>query len=160
MNKEVKKRSLTSAIEVPFVEGAVVEEIEVSKLDKFGRASATGRRKRASARIWLSTGDSMVVNDKDFAAYFPQESLRKYILEPLSLVGMHKAKIFSTVCGGGLVGQAGAIRHGISRALVNFDPTFRNVLRAGDYLTRDSRKKERKTPGFRTARKPQQFSKR
>jgi len=160
MIKEVRKNTLTSAIEVPFVEGVVEDVVETSKVDSQGRASATGRRKRASARVWVSTGDSFSVNGKDFSAYFPQESVRKYIMEPLAVVGMQKAKIFSTVCGGGLVGQAGAVRHGIARALINFDPTFRAVLRAGDYLTRDSRKKERKTPGFRTARKPQQFSKR
>lgn len=160
MMKEVRKNSLTSAIEVPFVEGTVEDVVEISKVDAQGRASATGRRKRASARVWVATGDSFSVNGKDFSTYFPHESLRKYIMEPLAVVGMQKAKIFSTVCGGGLVGQAGAVRHGIARALVNFDPTFRAVLRAGDFLTRDSRKKERKTPGFRTARKPQQFSKR
>ena len=160
-SKETKHKGLTSAIEVMFVEDSQQEEvIETSKIDDQGRASATGRRKRASARVWLSTGDSFSVNGKDLMQYFPQESLRKYILEPLAVVGLDKAKIYSTVVGGGHVGQAGALRHGISRALVNFDPTFRAVLRAGDYLTRDSRKKERKTPGFRTARKPQQFSKR
>lgn len=157
---EVKKKTLTSAIEVPFVEDAVVEEVETSKLDSKGRALATGRRKRASARVWLSTGDSVTVNGREFDNYFPHYSLRKFILEPLEAVGMESAKIYSTVAGGGAVGQAGAIRHGIARALVNFDPSFHTVLRAGDYLTRDSRKKERKTPGFRTARKPQQFSKR
>lgn len=160
IEEEKKVRSLTSSIEVPFVEEAVVEEVETSKLDQFGRASATGRRKRASARIWISTGESFTVNGKPFEEYFPTESLRKYILEPLAVVGIDKMKVFSTVCGGGLVGQAGALRHGISMALINFDPTFRPALRAGNYVTRDNRKKERKTPGFRTARKPQQFSKR
>ncbi len=160
LTKETKNKGLTSAIEVPFVEDSVEDVVETSKLDAQGRASATGRRKRASARVWVSTGDSFTVNGREFDQYFPQESLRKYILEPLEVVGLSKAKIYSTVVGGGLVGQAGAIRHGISRALVNLDPTFRAVLRVGDYLTRDSRKKERKTPGFRTARKPQQFSKR
>jgi small subunit ribosomal protein S9 len=159
--KENKKRSLTSSIEVPFVEDAIKEEaIETTKLDSKGRASATGRRKRASARIWLSIGDSFTINHTDCNVYFPQSALRKYIFEPLEAVGLSSAKIFSTVCGGGKVGQAGALRHGISRALVNFDPSFKSILSSGGFLMRDSRKKERKTPGFRTARKPQQFSKR
>lgn len=142
--KEIKRSNLTSAIEVPFVEDSVVEEVETSQLDSKGRARATGRRKRASARIWVSTGDSFTVNGKLLEDYFPHFSLQKYVKEPLEAVGMYKAKVFSTVCGGGMVGQAGAVRHGIANALIKFDPTFRSILRAGDYLTRDSRKKERK----------------
>jgi len=151
-------RSLNSSIEVPIVEDAVEEEVQTSKLDEFGRARATGRRKRSSARVWIATGDSVTVNGRKFEEYFPQDSLRRFILEPLAVVGMDKMKIITTVKGGGLVGQAGAIRHGISLALVNFDPTFRPALRTGNYVTRDNRKKERKTPGFRTARKPQQWN--
>lgn len=163
--KESRNRILNTSIEVPFVEDAISEEVVrdnvvLPKLDALGRARATGRRKRASARVWLSFGDSFMVNGRPLEALFPQLSLQKHILEPLEVVGMCKAKIFSSVCGGGAMGQAGALRHGISRALVEYDPTFRSILRAGDFLTRDNRKKERKTPGFRTARKPQQFSKR
>ena len=165
MEQEAEVRSLTSLIDVPFVDEAIEAEdsfspVATSKLDAQGRARATGRRKRASARIWISTGDSMTVNGKKFEEYFPQESLRRMIMEPAIAVGMTKLKVFCTVVGGGSVGQAGALRHGLALALINFDPTFRPVLRANDYVTRDKRKKERKTPGFRTARKPQQFSKR
>lgn len=158
--KETKKRSLTSSIEVPFVADAVEEVVETSNLDEKGRARSTGRRKRASARVWVSVGDSFVVNSTDLNVYFPQLALRQYVFEPLVAVGLSKVKVFSTVCGGGKVGQAGALRHGIARALVNLDPTFKTILSSGGFLMRDSRKKERKTPGFRTARKPQQFSKR
>jgi len=80
------------------------------------------------------------------------------ILEPLAAVGMGKMKILSSVKGGGQVGQAGALRHGLALALINFDPTFRPPLRADNYVTRDNRKKERKTPGFRSARVPQQWN--
>lgn len=161
MEKDVKRRELTSAIEVPIVEEAVVvDEVEHSRLDEKGRAAATGRRKTSSARVWISSGDTMTVNGKDLNKYFPTDSLQRYVFEPVAAVGLDKIKVYATVCGGGLVGQAGALRHGIARALVNLDPTFRVILRAGDYLTRDSRKKEREKPGFRTSRKSQQFSKR
>ena len=157
---EDNKNTLDNTIEVPFVEGAVIEEHDKSTLDSKGRAYATGRRKRSSARVWLKPGNDIKIGKKTFAEYFPCESLRFIALEPLKAAGMETAQIYATIEGGGSVGQAGALRHGIARALIHLDPSLHSLMRSSGYLTRDSRKKERKTPGFRTARKPQQFSKR
>lgn len=159
-----KNRSLTSSIMVPMVEEAIIPEEFVEerapKLDAHGRARATGRRKEAAARVWIGSGAGVEINEKKFEEYFADQALRTHVLEPIVASGIESLKIFATVKGGGLVGQAGAIRHGIARALNDFDPSLRPILKSAGFLTRDSRKKERKTPGFRTARKPQQFSKR
>lgn len=157
---EINKNRLDSLIEVPFVEGAVIEENDKNLLDSLGRAYATGRRKTASARVWIKNGNSIKIGKKTIEEYFTCSSLQSIALEPLKVAGMETAEIFATIEGGGLFGQAQALRHGIARALVILDPNLHEIMRSNGYLTRDSRKVERKKYGYRTARKPQQFSKR
>ncbi|RMG03612.1 MAG: 30S ribosomal protein S9 [Nitrospirae bacterium] len=126
------------------------------------RYQATGRRKTSVARVILKPGTgSIVVNKKSIDQYFPRESLRMIIRQPLELVGMHnKLDVAANVKGGGLSGQAGAIRHGIARALTEVDADFRPKLKKEGLLTRDPRMKERKKYGLAGARKRFQFSKR
>ena len=132
------------------------------KVDAKGRAYATGKRKNAVARVWLVRGHGRVtVNDRDIETYFARPTLRMIIQQPLTAAS--RANEFDVVCtvtGGGLSGQAGAVRHGISRALINFEPELRPVLKKGGYLTRDPRVVERKKYGRAKARKSFQFSKR
>lgn len=132
------------------------------KIDDFGRAYATGRRKDASARVWIKAGTGkIVVNKKDVTKYFSRPVLRMIVNQPFGATNnKDKFDVFCTVAGGGLSGQAGAVRHGISRALDNFDPTLHPILRKGGFLTRDSRTVERKKYGKKKARKSFQFSKR
>ena len=123
----------------------------------------TGRRKCASARVVLAEGTGVItVNGKKFEDYFNTEALRGYIMQPLAVTGFTgKVNVTATVSGGGKAGQAGAVRHGISRALVKFDEeSCKSVLKASGMLTRDSREKERKKPGQPGARRRFQFSKR
>ena len=123
----------------------------------------TGRRKCASARVVLAEGSGVItVNGKKFEEYFNTEALRGYIMQPLAVTGFTgKVNVTATVSGGGKVGQAGAVRHGISRALVKFDEeSCKSVLKDSGMLTRDSRVKERKKPGQPGARRRFQFSKR
>ena len=124
--------------------------------------SARGRRKEAVARVTLSAGTGeWKINRKAFTEYFPSEALRNYIEQPLMLTNMQeKYNISATVSGGGISGQAGAVRHGIARALASADQTLRGVLKNSGCLTRDARMKERKKPGQPGARKRFQFSKR
>ncbi len=124
--------------------------------------TATGRRKTAVARVRIRPGVGKVfVNGKEFTQYFPDEALRAYIEQPLGFIdGKEKFDIQARLDGGGLSGQAGAFRHGISRALVEVNPEYREVLKAQGCLTRDGRMKERKKPGQPGARKRFQFSKR
>ncbi len=132
------------------------------KVDAKGRAYATGKRKNAVARVWLVRGHGRVtVNDRDIEAYFARPTLRMIIQQPLTAASRSKEfDVVCTVTGGGLSGQAGAVRHGISRALINFEPELRPVLKKGGYLTRDPRVVERKKYGRAKARKSFQFSKR
>jgi small subunit ribosomal protein S9 len=132
------------------------------KLDKHGRAYATGRRKDSVARIWIKPGKGkIVVNDSPFEEYFGRPTLRMILNQPFVAAGRTSSyDVMCTVKGGGLSGQAGAIRFGISRALVNFEPELRKVLKVGGFLTRDSREVERKKYGRRKARRSFQFSKR
>ena len=123
----------------------------------------TGRRKCASARVVLAEGTGVItVNGKKFEEYFNTEALRGYIVQPLAVTGFTgKVNVTATVSGGGKAGQAGAVRHGISRALVKFDEeSCKSVLKDSGMLTRDSREKERKKPGQPGARRRFQFSKR
>jgi small subunit ribosomal protein S9 len=122
----------------------------------------TGRRKTATARVKILKGSGkIIVNGEAMEAYFPLESLRAYINQPLQVAGLEgQFDISVNVRGGGKVGQAGAVRHGISRALVEFDSNVRSVLKHSGMLTRDARKKERNKPGQPGARKRFQFSKR
>lgn len=123
---------------------------------------ATGRRKCASASVRLCPGTGkVVVNGMEAADYFPTETVAGYVYQPLKTSGMNgKVDIFATIKGGGPMGQAGAMRHGISRALTKLDETLRPALKAAGMMTRDSRVKERKKSGQPGARKRFQFSKR
>jgi len=122
----------------------------------------TGRRKTAVARVYLRPGvGKIIVNHRDFDEYFPSRVLKMVIKQPLLLTETQdKFDILVNVRGGGLTGQAGAIRHGISRALLEYNGEFRPKLKAGGFLTRDARRVERKKPGQPKARKRFQFSKR
>ena len=144
------------------VEEVAGEEVKKPKLDKQGRAYGTGRRKDAIARVWVKRGSGKVeVNGKKLEQYFARPVLRMVINQPfVSLNEVNKFDVVVTVVGGGLSGQAGAVRHGIARALDCYDPTFRKALRQGGYLTRDSRVVERKKYGRAKARRSFQFSKR
>jgi small subunit ribosomal protein S9 len=132
------------------------------KIDAKGRAYATGRRKNAIARVWIKRGKGKItVNGKPIEAYFARPVLRMLVSQPLNAVArLSEMDVDCTVCGGGLSGQAGAVRHGISRALTNFEPALRAVLKKGAFLTRDSRVVERKKYGRAKARARFQFSKR
>lgn len=134
----------------------------VQKLDKLGRAYATGKRKDAVARVWIKPGKGMItVNEKDFTKYFARPVLQMLLKQPLSAANRAtQYDIRVTVAGGGLSGQAGAVRHGISKALTYFEPDLRGVLKKGGFLTRDSRTVERKKYGRMKARRSFQFSKR
>ena len=136
--------------------------VHVQKLDKQGRAYATGKRKNAVARVWIKPGAGrMTVNGKDFAAYFARPVLQMLLKQPFGVASRADAyDVMATVAGGGLSGQAGAVRHGISKALTYFEPELRGVLKKGGFLTRDSRIVERKKYGRMKARRSFQFSKR
>ena len=132
------------------------------KIDKQGRAYATGKRKNAVARVWIKPGAGrMTVNGRDVAVYFARPVLRMLLSQPFQVCNrLNQYDVFCSVVGGGLSGQAGAVRHGISRALTHFEPTLRPVLKKGGFLTRDSRVVERKKYGKAKARRSFQFSKR
>ncbi len=136
--------------------------VHVQKLDKSGRAYATGKRKDAIARVWVKPGSGkIVVNDKEFAAYFARPVLQMILKQPILAANRDgQYDIIATVTGGGLSGQAGAVRHGISKALTYYEPGLRSVLKKGGFLTRDSRTVERKKYGKAKARRSFQFSKR
>jgi len=125
-------------------------------------AAGTGRRKTAVARVRLIAGaGKWMVNDVEIEKYIPSEALRTYLRQPLALTGLDgKFDVLVSANGGGISGQSGAIRHGLSRALVASDANLREVLKKAGCLTRDSRMKERKKPGQPGARKRFQFSKR
>jgi small subunit ribosomal protein S9 len=134
----------------------------VQKLDKQGRAYATGKRKNAVARVWLKPGGGVVtVNERPVETFFARPVLRMLIQQPLIAANRQSQyDVTCTVSGGGLSGQAGAVRHGISKALTNFEPDLRPVLKRGGFLTRDPRVVERKKYGKAKARRSFQFSKR
>ena len=136
--------------------------VHVQKLDKFGRAYATGKRKNAVARVWIKPGKGKItVNTKDFTAYFARPVLQMLLKQPLIAASRaDQYDVIVTVAGGGLSGQAGAVRHGISKALTYFEPDLRKVLKPGGFLTRDSRIVESKKYGRMKARRSFQFSKR
>ena len=134
----------------------------VKKVDKFGRAYATGKRKDAVARVWIKPGAGKVtVNTREVEVYFARPVLRMMIQQPLVAAARSgQYDVICTVNGGGLSGQAGAVRHGISKALTYFEPDLRGLLKKCGFLTRDSRVVERKKYGRAKARKSFQFSKR
>ncbi len=145
--------------------GAVVAEESAPaepKIDEHGRSYATGKRKNAVARVWIKRGNGKItVNGRDQETYFARPVLRMLLQQPLEAAErVDEFDIIATVTGGGLSGQAGAVRHGISKALQLFEPGLRPVLKAGGFLTRDSRVVERKKYGRAKARRSFQFSKR
>ena len=136
--------------------------VHVQKLDKSGRAYATGKRKDAIARVWVKPGSGKItINGKEYDKYFARPVLQMILNQPLVAAGrVDQYDIVATVAGGGLSGQAGAVRHGISKALTYYEPTLRGVLKKGGFLTRDSRVVERKKYGRAKALRSFQFSKR
>lgn len=132
------------------------------KIDAFGRAYATGKRKDAVARVWIKPGNGRItINGRDQERYFARPVLRMMLQQPFE-VSERKDQfdVIATVRGGGLSGQAGAVRHGISKALCFYEPGLRRALKPHGFLTRDSRVVERKKYGFKKARRSFQFSKR
>ncbi|AXT28485.1 30S ribosomal protein S9 [Ruegeria sp. AD91A] len=142
----------------------VAEEVIVREpvRDELGRSYATGKRKDAVARVWIKPGSGKVtVNGKDQDKYFARPVLQLILRQPFQVAGVEgEFDVVATVKGGGLTGQAGAVKHGISKALQLYDPNLRGALKAAGFLTRDSRVVERKKFGKRKARRSFQFSKR
>ncbi|MGN6552043.1 MAG: 30S ribosomal protein S9 [Pararhizobium sp.] len=136
--------------------------VHIKKVDQHGRAYATGKRKDAVARVWLKPGSGrIVVNEKPMNEYFARPVLQMVLQQPIIAAARDgQFDIMATVAGGGLSGQAGAVRHGISKALTYYEPGLRAVLKKGGFLTRDSRVVERKKYGKAKARRSFQFSKR
>jgi small subunit ribosomal protein S9 len=136
--------------------------VHVQKLDKNGRAYATGKRKDAIARVWVKPGSGKItVNEKEFVAYFARPVLQMILKQPIVAANRDgQFDIIATVAGGGLSGQAGAVRHGISTALTRYEPGLRTIVKREGFLTRDPRVVERKKYGRAKARRSFQFSKR
>jgi len=164
----IKAAVKEAAVEAPAmaqVAAAVASEEapkHVQKLDAYGRAYATGKRKNAVARVWIKPGSGKItVNGRDVAVYFARPVLQMVVNQPFGIA--ERVGQFDVVClvdGGGLSGQAGAVKHGISKALTFFEPGLRPALKVAKFLTRDSRVVERKKYGRAKARKRFQFSKR
>ncbi|MEM9168785.1 MAG: 30S ribosomal protein S9 [Pseudomonadota bacterium] len=144
------------------LEAAGVVELPEPKIDEFGRSYATGKRKTAIARVWIKPGAGRItVNKKDHAEYFGRAVLQMIIKQPLKAAERDdQYDVICTVSGSGPSGQAGAVRHGIARALTFYEPGLRPILKQGGFLTRDSRVVERKKYGRKKARRSFQFSKR
>ncbi|THV25599.1 30S ribosomal protein S9 [Peteryoungia ipomoeae] len=134
----------------------------VRKVDSLGRSYATGKRKNAVARVWVKPGSGKItINGREFRTYFARPVLQMILQQPIVAAARDgQFDIIATVTGGGLSGQAGAVRHGLSKALTYFEPGLRPVLKKGGFLTRDSRVVERKKYGKAKARRSFQFSKR
>ena len=175
--KEAMKDNVTAAqgeVEAPakadavVVDAAPVEElanetpIHVQKLDEHGRSYATGKRKDAVARVWIKPGAGRItVNGREVERYFARPVLRMLLNQPFDVADRAgQYDVLCTVKGGGLSGQAGAVRHGISKALTLYEPALRPILKKEGFLTRDARVVERKKYGRRKARRSFQFSKR
>ena len=141
---------------------AVARAPRVAVRDALGRAYATGKRKNAVARVWIRPGSGkVVVNGKTMAEYFARPVLQMILRQPFTVAGVEgQFDVMATVAGGGLSGQAGAVKHGVSKALQLYEPALRGALKAAGFLTRDSRVVERKKYGKAKARKSFQFSKR
>ncbi|HPG04661.1 MAG: 30S ribosomal protein S9 [Hyphomicrobiales bacterium] len=154
--------TLSSLSELATSTAAPEAPVYEKKVDKYGRAYATGKRKDAVARVWIKPGTGKTtVNGRTLEVYFARPVLRMIIGQPLVVanrVGQYDLMI--SVAGGGLSGQAGAVRHGLAKALTNFEPELRSALKKEGFLTRDSRVVERKKYGKRKARRSFQFSKR
>jgi small subunit ribosomal protein S9 len=154
-----------AAVEAPLAPAPVMAEpvaLRPQILDKFGRAYATGRRKDAVARVWLKPGSGkIVVNGRDQTVYFARPTLRLVINQPFDVAERREQyDVIATVVGGGLSGQAGAVKHGIAQALTRYEPALRTTVKQAGFLTRDSRAVERKKYGKAKARRSFQFSKR
>jgi small subunit ribosomal protein S9 len=136
--------------------------VYIQKLDPQGRAYATGKRKDAVARVWIKPGGGRIlINEKPVEQYFARPVLRMVLAQPLHVANrVDQYDIVVTVAGGGLSGQAGAVRHGLAKALTNFEPDLRPALKKEGFLTRDPRVVERKKYGRKKARRSFQFSKR
>ena len=162
MSEEIK-----SLGDLEAVAGGVEAVVEIAAprepvRDELGRAYATGKRKDAVARVWIKPGSGKVtVNGKEMNAYFARPVLQMILRQPFQVAGVEdQFDVMATVKGGGLSGQAGAVKHGISKALQLYDPALRSALKVAGFLTRDSRVVERKKYGKRKARRSFQFSKR
>ena len=153
------KDAVASGQVVSSQEAAPVYE---AKRDAQGRSYATGRRKDAVARVWIKPGKGdIIVNGRAVGTYFARPVLRMLLTQPFLVADRYNQfDVYCTVVGGGLSGQAGAVRHGISRALTHYEPALRSILKAAGFLTRDSRVVERKKYGRAKARRSFQFSKR
>ena len=156
---EAPAESVAETPAPPPVEAAPIRE---QQLDKHGRAYATGRRKDAIARVWLKPGSGqIVVNGREQEVYFARPSLRLVINQPFDVADRRgQYDVIATVKGGGLSGQAGAVKHGISQALSRYEPALRTTIKQAGFLTRDPRVVERKKYGRAKARRSFQFSKR
>jgi len=151
----------TPTAAAPATMAAVPEDVQ-PKRDEFGRSYATGKRKNAVARVWIKPGNGKIeVNGRDSPVYFARPVLRMLLNQPFVVTDrLGQFDVWCTVKGGGLSGQAGAVRHGISRALIFYEPGLRPILKHGGFITRDSRVVERKKYGKAKARRSFQFSKR
>lgn len=159
---EEEVKTLKDLGEISNSDDVVPAPVYEQKLDDHGRAYATGKRKDAVARVWVKPGAGrIVVNGKPQEEYFARPVLRMILQQPIEAASRKdQYDVMATVSGGGLSGQAGAVRHGISKALTLYEPELRGVLKKGGFLTRDSRVVERKKFGRAKARKSFQFSKR
>lgn len=159
---------VAAAPEAPASEAPVAPPVQEAaplreqQLDKYGRAYATGRRKDAVARVWLKPGSGkIVINGREQETYFARPTLRLVINQPFDVAERQgQYDVEATVVGGGLSGQAGAVKHGIAQALTRFEPALRTVVKQAGFLTRDPRAVERKKYGRAKARRSFQFSKR
>lgn len=164
--KELKEKQASEAVAaaaaVPQVQESNKPVVRVKKVDNKGRAYGTGRRKDAVARVWVKPGSGkVIVNGRDQGTYFARHTHRLILNQPFLVVnGVGHYDVEATVKGGGLSGQAGAVRHGISRALQNIDPALRSALKKAGMLTRDARMVERKKVGMHGARRTKQWAKR
>lgn len=157
--EDLKDVAADAGVEMPVEEEQIPAE---PKIDEQGRSYATGKRKSAIARVWIKPGSGkIIVNKKDHAEYFGRPVLQMIIKQPLVAADRNNQfDVYCTVKGSGPSGQAGAVRHGISKALTYYEPGLRGVLKKGGFLTRDSRVVERKKYGKAKARRSFQFSKR
>ncbi len=158
-----QSRTLADLKELAVATALPTEKVKVEpKRDTLGRSYATGRRKNAVARVWIKPGKGeIMINGKRVGQYFARPVLRMLITQPFLVADRYNQfDVYCTVVGGGLSGQAGAVRHGISRALTYYEPELRGILKIAGFLTRDSRVVERKKYGRAKARRSFQFSKR
>ena len=160
MSEEIK--ALEGLQQIAVVDVAEIAAPREPVRDDLGRSYATGKRKDAVARVWIKPGSGkVIVNGKPINTYFARPVLQMILRQPFTVAGVEdQFDVHATVKGGGLSGQAGAVKHGISKALQIYDPTLRGALKAAGFLTRDSRVVERKKFGKRKARRSFQFSKR